>query len=135
MAGVNCAYQVIGIASSGKHCYRCAWCDHERESRHPPERLHRKCPKAPALEPEAKRLGIAWEDVEHYAEAIRRWVIAGRPTRTQAEVKTIYAEHCEPCDDHIDGRCKKCRCCVNVSRIALVNKIKMASEHCPDEKW
>ena len=41
----------------------------------------RNCPRAPSLGAAAQRLGISWEDVEHYAAALARWTTAGFPTR------------------------------------------------------
>jgi hypothetical protein len=76
-----------------------------------------------------------------YKEALIRWNKAGRPTRTQEEVEAIHNTHCNPPDgrcewyDPKQKRCRGCGCKVTVSSIALVNKIKMATEHCPKEKW
>lgn len=83
----------------------------------------------------AERLGITWDDAKHYAAAISRWAAAGFPVREQAEVEQIESELCQPCEHYRDGRCKRCGCQVTQSRIALINKIKMATEKCPIGKW
>jgi hypothetical protein len=83
----------------------------------------------------AERLGISLEDAKCYTKALARWTKAGFPVRSQAEVERILNEHCKPCDDYIDGRCRECGCKVNKSRFPLVNKIKMATEGCKKEKW
>jgi hypothetical protein len=74
-----------------------------------------------------------------YKEAVLRWHKAGRPTRTQEEVKAILDNHCKagPCEwyDPEKGRCKGCGCVVSASSIAIFNKIKMATERCPKGKW
>lgn len=51
------------------------------------------------------------------------------------EVERILAECCEPCEQYRDGRCAKCGCRISASSMALINKIKMASEQCPLGKW
>jgi hypothetical protein len=72
-----------------------------------------------------------------YKEALIRWYKAGRPKRTQEEVEQIHSEHCKPCEwyDKDSSRCKGCGCAVTTGSIAVFNKIKMGTEHCPKEKW
>jgi hypothetical protein len=76
-----------------------------------------------------------------YKEALIRWHKAGRPVRTAEEVAEIESTFCRseehPCDyyDPKQKRCMGCGCKVTTSSIALFNKIKMATEHCPKEKW
>ena len=73
-----------------------------------------------------------------YKEALIRWWKAGKPVRTQEEVARLH-KLCtdEPCEwyDEDAGRCKGCGCKVSVSSIAVANKLKMATEHCPQEKF
>lgn len=69
--------------------------------------------------------------------AIRKWVAAGSPVRTQPEIDTAYTI-CLGCEfyqpqGHETGTCNKCGCYVN--RTGLLNKIKMATENCPLSKW
>lgn len=72
-----------------------------------------------------------------YKEALSRWVKAGRPTRTQAEVDSIIENHCTQCDwyDKEKKRCRGCGCKVTNSSIAIVNKVKMGTESCPKGLW
>jgi len=73
-----------------------------------------------------------------FKEALIKWNKAGRPTRTQEEVDHIHREFCAvPCEwyDEGAGRCRGCGCKVTTGSIAVFNKIKMATEHCPKDKW
>ena len=72
-----------------------------------------------------------------YKEALIRWWKAGKPVRTQEEVERLHKFCTEPCEWHDEdaGRCKGCGCKVSVSSIAITNKLKMATEHCPQEKF
>lgn len=73
-----------------------------------------------------------------YKEALIKWNKAGRPKRTQEEVKYIHSTFCaSSCEwyDEKAHRCKGCGCAVTVGSIAVLNKIKMGTEHCPKEKW
>jgi hypothetical protein len=99
-------------------------------------------------EVEATQKNLANADVKSYPaislqlwsfkEALIKWNKAGRPTRTQEEVKHIHREFCAvPCEwyDEGAGRCRGCGCNVTTGSIAVFNKIKMATEHCPKDKW
>lgn len=72
-----------------------------------------------------------------YKEALIRWAKAGRPVRSQEEVERLHKICTAPCEwyDEDAGRCKGCGCKVTVSSIAISNKLKMATEHCPKEKF
>jgi hypothetical protein len=83
----------------------------------------------------AEKLGISLSDIGHYAAALARWTAAGFPTRSDEETAAIYEQHCRPCPQNVDDRCRKCGCCVSPSKMALRNKIKMATEHCALRKW
>lgn len=69
----------------------------------------------------------------NYFEAIRKWVAAGRPTRTKEEIEKLFNEHCRGCDryDSENHACKNCGCAVAVEGSPLGNKLAMATEHCP----
>jgi hypothetical protein len=71
-----------------------------------------------------------------YKEALIRWAKAGRPVRSQEEVEVLH-KICLKCDWHDpeSQRCRGCGCRVTVSSIAITNKLKMATEHCPKEKF
>ena len=72
-----------------------------------------------------------------YTQAVAEWVAAGRPERSDEEVQRIYKEHCEPCSwrKRRSNICRGCGCRVAAYGMAVLNKIKMATEHCPREKW
>ena len=112
-------------------CPQCKWV-YKLESDKPPRR---NCSAPPSLRPAAEKLGIEWEDVPHYAQALAKWTATGFPVRSEEEVERIHEEHCGPCEHNVKDRCKLCRCNVNKSRFALANKIKMKTETCPEEKW
>ena len=72
-----------------------------------------------------------------YTRALSRWIKAGRPVREEAAIIDIFRNDCSPCMDY-DQRtssCNHCGCRVNDSLIDPLNKIAMATEHCPLEKW
>ncbi len=75
--------------------------------------------------------------LNNYWEAIKRWVSAGRPERSAEEVKLIHEKHCVKCSwyDAEAQRCRGCGCKVRAEGIAIFNKIKMATEHCPQHLW
>lgn len=72
-----------------------------------------------------------------YAEALARWTAAGQPVRPDKEVERIFHQQCKPCK-WFDGErqiCRGCGCRVAENGYAVLNKIKMATEHCPRELW
>jgi hypothetical protein len=72
-----------------------------------------------------------------YTRALSRWIKAGRPVRSEEEIKQIFKTFCEPCEayDSKNSSCCHCGCRVNRMRAAPLNKIAMATEECPLEKW
>jgi hypothetical protein len=73
-----------------------------------------------------------------YKEALIKWHKAGRPKRTQEEVERIHSTFCASgCEwyDEEAKRCKGCGCAVTVGSLAVLNKIKMGTEHCPKDRW
>ena len=87
-----------------------------------------KAPEYPALLIQL----ISWK------EAIRKWRAAGKPTRTDTEVADIKNRFCnEGCSwfDPAKNRCKGCGCKVPSGGVAVLNKIRMATEHCPRDLW
>ena len=83
-----------------------------------------------------KRLGITPTHAIRYARALLRSAAAGFPTRTDAEVTTIWFTHCLPCEHLAFGsRCRKCGCRNAAKGWAIVTKAKMATEHCREGKW
>ncbi len=72
-----------------------------------------------------------------YKEALIRWNKAGRPKRSDEEVKEILDGYCKTCSwyDSKRHRCKGCGCAVSEGSMAIFNKVRMGTEHCPQEKW
>jgi hypothetical protein len=70
-----------------------------------------------------------------YSAAVAEWELKGRPVRTDLEVRQIHRTHCLKCSWYADGMCKGCGCKVNESAWAVLNKIKMATQHCPRRRW
>ena len=70
-----------------------------------------------------------------YTRALSRWIKAGRPVREEAEIKRIFETCCEPCEDYEEGTCRHCGCRVNLTTVATLNKIAMATEECLVGKW
>ncbi len=127
--------------------YRCPDCNSHRWSKYAsPKYVHHRCPATPEeaaarakqeaeITAGAERLGITSEHIANYAKALWRWIKAGFPVRSDDEVAAIYAEHCEPCDELVEGRCRRCGCGVGPEGMAAMNKIRMATENCLDKKW
>ncbi len=72
-----------------------------------------------------------------YKEALIRWNKAGRPKRSDEEVQELLDGHCTVCSwyDPKWKRCKGCGCAISEGSIAIFNKLRMGTEHCPQEKW
>jgi hypothetical protein len=86
----------------------------------------------------ADRLEIGPSDIVHYAQAIIRWIAAGFPVCTQEEVeRRVSICRSNECGKYVDCHCALCGCNVNTSRIAVLNKAKLATEDCPDtpSRW
>jgi len=68
-----------------------------------------------------------------YGNAMRRWIAAGRPVRSDARVQEIFDTLCRTCEHFSVSRqtCKLCGCRVRRSGAAFLNKLKMATERCP----
>lgn len=96
-------------------------------------------PTAVALTAAAAELGLTY--ARRYAKAITKWVAAGKPKRSDEEVARILAIcQSNECGKYavnalIGGRCTVCGCRVNSSQMALANKIRMATEECPQQRW
>ena len=72
-----------------------------------------------------------------YARALTRWIKNGREVRSNNDIRELYDNICSRCEDFDAGRgaCGICGCRVNTSDNPLVNKLAMATEACPKEKW
>lgn len=67
-----------------------------------------------------------------YAQAIMRWMRAGRPVRSDERVADIYETICRPCPHFDEDRsvCRICGCFVRRDGAAFLNKLRMATESC-----
>lgn len=74
--------------------------------------------------------------LRNYEAALARWLAAGRPVRSDAEVEGLLAI-CESnrCGAYREGTCLSCGCPVNRSGFAVRNKLRMATEQCPRGEW
>lgn len=88
-------------------------------------------PSEPPIPPGLVRRAIS------YTEALARWTTAGQPERSDKEVERIFYQHCKPCKWYNPERqiCRGCGCRVAENGVAVLNKIKMATEHCPRDFW
>ncbi|MDO4574987.1 MAG: hypothetical protein Q4D98_07210 [Planctomycetia bacterium] len=73
----------------------------------------------------------------HYTRALARWIKAGRPVRSEAEILHLLNDFCLPCEsyDPQSSTCLHCGCHVSTSTSATVNKLAMGTERCPVGKW
>lgn len=134
MAVVFCAYERIGDGDRAAHRYRCAACKHERQSNHPPERLHRPCPQIdmPEASQAAARLNLSTEDAQRCRRALVLWLREGFPERETEEAAWILAVLCSPCR-RIRG--DRCACCLARGMPPLSAAVRMATVACPAYKW
>ena len=115
--------------------YKCRKCGDERYSRHPPEYLHNPC--IDSSQQTQQTPGNIRTRLSRYKKALAKWKAAGKPVRTDAEVLYILETKCQPCDHFRNGKCGLCGCKLNIGKNARFNKIRMATEGCPDSpaKW
>lgn len=136
-AGIYC-----GCFVTPAKCQRCLTGPPEADERRllPRRRRPRKKAPVPANPASANDVpdppGLV-KRILSYAEALTRWTAAGRPERRDKEVEWIFSKHCKCCKWFDPERqiCRGCGCRVAESGIAVLNKIKMATEHCPRELW
>jgi len=83
----------------------------------------------------AERLGLAWTIGRRYGRALANWSEAGFPTRGKLETDLIFEKCCKPCENFNGHGCGICKCRTNQSGLAIVNKLKMATEACPLGKF
>lgn len=76
-------------------------------------------------------------ELNTYLYAVKNWIQEGRPTRTDAEVKHLHDQYCSKCDwyDTEQQRCKGCGCKTRAEGAALLNKLRMSTQHCPKQLW
>lgn len=87
----------------------------------------------PACRMNCKKGGLL---VAGLAGAVVKWIAAGSPVRTQEQIDAAF-DICKSCEffkgEGDSGTCQKCGCYVN--RVGVLNKIRMATEKCPDGLW
>jgi len=88
-------------------------------------------------EPKTPREKTPVEKAVKYAVAVTRWVAAGMPNRSDAEVERIYGICNAPCKFFRQGSqvCRLCGCRLAGGGSAWKNKIRMATETCPKKYW
>lgn len=76
------------------------------------------------------------EKIVHYTAAVVQHYTMGAKVREDSEVESILAI-CQSCPYYnADNQtCRKCGCRCNSGRNPLTNKIRMESQHCPENKW
>lgn len=117
--------EIDAVTLECKHCGKKA-----REAR-----LRRQCTAlhSPAIRDEKE---LSWASkASNYAAALVKWIKAGRPARTQAEIDQLLADHCTPCDRFRNGTCSSCGCRINRDTLPFKNKLAMATESCPIGKF
>lgn len=74
-----------------------------------------------------------------FARSVSKWVLSGKPYRSESEIEGIFMTKCSPCE-HFErefdgaGSCRLCGCNLKKSG-QYFNKIAWASEKCPDNRW
>ena len=77
------------------------------------------------------------QKVAKYAVAVSRWIAAGMPNRSDAEVERIYAICAAPCKFFRQGSqvCRLCGCRLAGGGSGWKNKVRMATERCAKGYW
>ena len=154
---VKCDWKQLPEQKSGWPLYRCQRCGWVLEIRLPDPESHfatapdcgivvaRQRAQAEAIRQDRVKAGCGGSSSDgvivlplRFAKAVARWIAAGRPTRTQAQVDRIY-EICRGCDtfDKKHQTCKGCGCYIRKNLPAFLNKLKMSTETCAKRppKW
>lgn len=131
---LNCIYQRTGDGTKANHAYRCLACGHARESNHPPELLHRWCPKEdiPDATEAAGRLGLSEEDAKRFRGALAQWAREGFPERDPDEATWILSSLCAVCPKRKGDHCG---CCRARGMPPLTVAVRMTTTACPGLKW
>lgn len=74
-----------------------------------------------------------------YTYSIAKWISSGRPKRSDDEVHRLFAI-CNTCPKFLylsdnSGNCGSCGCRLSLGSSAMANKIRMATEDCPEGNW
>jgi hypothetical protein len=72
-----------------------------------------------------------------WTEAMAGWITAGSPERSDVEAREIFNKFCNKCSwyDRDKKLCKGCGCNVSENGQPALNKIRMATQHCPQNLW
>lgn len=75
-----------------------------------------------------------------YAAAVAKWMLQGRPVRTQEQVTHLYREVCGRCPEREPtAQCEVSYCgpcgCVLSEDPSVTNKLYFLTEHCPQGKF
>lgn len=83
--------------------------------------------------------GMPRKRIARYLDARSKWVAAGKPTRSDEQVRELLSI-CQACPQYKahsrkHGKCKLCGCALNLG--SALNKLRWATEACPDEppRW
>lgn len=109
--------------------YRCRNC--KRFVRTVTDRVReQECPYRPRPFPPLS------EQVKNYAKAAAQHAASGRVSRSDDEVENLL-KICTACEFYNleKERCSVCGCKCSRGKITWLNKLRMASQHCPKEKW
>lgn len=74
---------------------------------------------------------MSWfEKLKNYSNARTKWINAGKPLRTEEEIKMIFDTYCKTCPFLENNNCKLCGC--NIKRQGVhLNKLAWSTEQCP----
>jgi len=85
--------------------------------------------------------------IEQFQEAVQEWEKAGKPVRSYEEIDFIYHECCLRCRYFKHSNCTACSSRIrgdepgllnrmdNPNELPIINKITVATEHCPMWQW
>jgi len=163
---MRCKFPDTPNADGLWECVECGWILSVKRDR-PPIRgckapSNRGQPNHDLLQPAADKLGVTLDELKHYGQEAFRWVAAGCPVRTDAEVAACLAVCRKPCEHYREGRpqadsenppswlarvsefvvfwrkrgyCSDCGCGLSDGRLALINAVRMKTFICKHGKW
>lgn len=119
---MNCNYVIDGTDKSGINSLRCPRCGHRRKSKYRPNMVHRTCGR---LGPSSR---VRSEPLAENLDSVK----SNGPTRTDAEVLYIIANHCSWCPNWIPtAKKKKCKACGCGSTETVENLHRRRIKNCP----
>lgn len=123
----DCTLTLLSEAN-GQKTYVCRKCKRRHESKYPPELIHRNCT--------VDSMPTMRQKYANYIAARKAWKEAGKPRRTEGQIKEIY-EICKSCPKLRKDVCThaSCGCHISPNPKAFFNKLAWATEKCPLGKW